>query len=40
MYFTQEDYKKIEEYLKQNAMKDSQFIKTNELKKDDYIPIL
>lgn len=40
MYFTQEDYKKIEEYLKHNARRDSDFPIATSISTTDYIPIL
>ena len=40
MYFTQEDYKKIEEYLKQNSKRDTDFPSVTEVTNDDYVPII
>lgn len=37
MYFTQEDYKKIEEYLKQNSKKDTDFGLLDKIFAEDYI---
>lgn len=40
MFFTYEDYKKIEEWLKHRAVKDSQFEEADSLNKCDKIPIV
>lgn len=40
MFFTQEDYRNIEEYLRQNSKKDTDFPTTQQIKEDDYIPII
>lgn len=40
MFFTQEDYKKIEEYLKRTAIKDSEFNTIQYLNQKDFIPVL
>ena len=40
MFFTQEDYRKIEEYLRQNSKKDTDFPTTEEIHDEDYVPII
>lgn len=40
MFFTQEDYKKIENWLKARAIKDSEFIEASSLDGDEYVVIV
>ena len=40
MYFTQDDYKKIEQYLKNKSIKDTEFKKTSFIKGNELIPII
>ena len=40
MFFTQDDYRKIEEYLRQNSKKDTDFPTTEEIHDEDYVPII
>lgn len=40
MFFTQEDYRKIEEYLRQNSKKDTDFPTAKTITDDDYVPII
>ena len=40
MFFTLEDYRKIEEFLKKNSRKDSDFPIATSISTTDYIPIL
>lgn len=40
MYFTLEDYRKIEDWLNKRGIKDTSFERTGHIEKEDYIPIV
>lgn len=40
MFFTQEDYRKIEDYLKRNSIRDTEFNTIQSLNQEDFVPVL